>query len=85
MEVLLISSAGIICILLKSVLFFIILLYEHVCCLNAGNISASRIFLVLSLFCGMLCDAEEFVHLRSYEVLLWEMLSRFLFNLFLKP
>jgi hypothetical protein len=29
----------------------------------------------------MLYDAEEFVHLHSYEVLLWEMLSRSLFKI----
>ena len=29
----------------------------------------------------MLYDAEEFVHLSSYKVLLWEMLSRFLFKI----
>lgn len=83
MKVPLISSAGIICLLLKSLLFFI----RYFVCMSMSTVGMSEkfklqeYFFYFLIFCGTLYDAEESVHLRSYEVLLWEMLSRFLLEM----
>jgi len=80
MKVPLSSSAGIICLLLNLYSFLLL-------CMSMSTVGMSDIFqlqeyfLYFLLLCGMLYAAEEFVHLCSYKVLLWEMLSRFLFKI----
>jgi len=65
----------------------ILTLFYYFVCMSMSTVGMSEMFqlqeyfLYFLLFCGMLYDAEEFVHLCSYKVLLWEMLSRFLFKI----
>jgi hypothetical protein len=79
--ILFISSAGIVCAFLNSVLHSIVVISVRMSANGMPEILQLHecSFLMPLSFCGMLCDAEEFSCLQCYEVLLWEMFPRFFF------